>query len=120
MPMGIIKLVSLMIGPREERGPKLKAVRARLREMSARLERWYYVYLVGALMGITAGTLVTKTVGLTLLANDAYLGHILVRGLFGPMIALYAWGITRLWIHRPRWNERGNVAGEEANVKSQT
>jgi hypothetical protein len=42
------------------------------------------------------------TVGALLLANDAYLGHLVVRAVFGVVVSGYAWAVSMLAARREK------------------
>lgn len=96
LPVGIISMVSLRLGPTAERRQKMREGFTWALERLRTAVRLYLVYLGGALIGSAIAYLVNGAVAEILLANDAYLGHILVRAIFGLLVAVYAWGAARL------------------------
>jgi hypothetical protein len=99
LPVGIISVVSLRLGPKAERRQKLYEGINWVRKQARGFGRLYLAYLGGVLIGSAIAFLVNGTIAQSFLANDAYIGHILVRAAFGLLVALYVWGIARLF-HR--------------------
>jgi hypothetical protein len=94
IPLGLGYLLNITFGEKEERQPRLHQLRRRMERLVGQLVRWYGVYIVGAVAGAVVALALNLTFGPHLLANDAYLGPVLVRVLEGALVGWYSWLVT--------------------------
>jgi hypothetical protein len=106
VPFAIVQLVSFALGSGAERRIQLRRAGRHGAELVKRAGWWYLVYLIGVLLGVGSAVLADGTVGVLLLANDAYLGHLVVRAVFGAVVSGYAWAVSMLAVRREKRAEQ--------------
>jgi hypothetical protein len=94
IPVGIGYLLNITIGEKDKRQLRFRQLRWRMRKLVGQLVRWYGVYIVGGVAGSVTALALNLTIGPHLLANDAYLGPVLVRVLEGALVGWYSWVVT--------------------------